>query len=256
MKQDSLDDSNTLLQTESEPKKRHKCLTALIVGASILLGLFVLLIVSSFIFSDEIAENQRLESTAAAQALQDNQTVTAESWQVTREAISITQEAEIRQATREAISATHEAEIRQATMVAISATQESERRNRNAEKTAEAENAPTPSPTPSPEAGNRRQSAQQPSTRPPTPTRLPTPKLVSHTITSDNNMVGRKTIHLDTGRYTLSKTTGCIGAELAEYPSDDLVMHLLGSSSTSENIRSGTYILRALGNGCKVTLSN
>ena len=237
------DDQIELPQKEAEPKKRHKCVKALIVSASVLLGLFVLMIVLSIIFSDEFEESSNRRSTADAQALQDNRTATAESWQVTREAISITQEAEIRQAAREAISATQEAEIRQATREAVSATQESERQNRNAQRTAEAKKAPTPSPTRASNSRDRNQSSQP-----------ATPKSISHTVTSNNNIVGRKTIQLDSGRYSLSKTTGCIGAELAEYSSDDLVMNLLGPSSTSASIKTGRYILRALGNDCKATL--
>lgn len=79
---------------------------------------------------------------------------------------------------------------------------------------------------------------------------------VSYSVKSNQNAVGRKQISLNSGRYTLSKTSGCIGAELARYPSDDLVESLIGASSISVSVSSGSYMLRAIGNGCIATLRN
>ena len=78
---------------------------------------------------------------------------------------------------------------------------------------------------------------------------------VSHSVRSNNNLVGRKQISLSSGRYVLSKNNGCVAAELASLPSDSLVASLSGTSSKSVNIQSGRYILRAIGNGCIATLT-
>ncbi len=75
----------------------------------------------------------------------------------------------------------------------------------------------------------------------------------SHSVWSDQNVVGRKQISLSSGRYTLSATFGCVNAELARLPSDDLVFSAV-RGPRSGHVASGSYILRAIGNGCKATL--
>ncbi|MXX93742.1 MAG: hypothetical protein F4Y63_09910 [Chloroflexi bacterium] len=79
---------------------------------------------------------------------------------------------------------------------------------------------------------------------------------VRHTVRSNDNIVSRKRISLDAGRYTLTKSEGCVRAELARMPSDALVASLIGASSKSMNVSSGSYMLRAIGNNCTATLSN
>ena len=94
-----------------------------------------------------------------------------------------------------------------------------------------------------------------PTPRRTTPTRAIQPQSVSFSVTSNSMMVGRKQINLDRGRYTLSKTTGCIAAELATLPSDELIVYMVDESRATVNVPPGRYMLRALGNDCRATLT-
>ena len=76
----------------------------------------------------------------------------------------------------------------------------------------------------------------------------------SISVTSNQNIVGRKTVSLASGRYTLWTNSGCLSAELAVASSDALVISASRSSSKSVSVQAGRYILRAIGNGCRATL--
>ncbi len=78
---------------------------------------------------------------------------------------------------------------------------------------------------------------------------------IRYTVRSNDNVVGRKQISLQAGRYKLSETSGCLGSELAKLSNDDLVLSTT-SGPRSGRVPGGRYILRAIGNGCVATLSN
>lgn len=78
----------------------------------------------------------------------------------------------------------------------------------------------------------------------------------SWSVSSDDNVVGRKSIELDRGNYTLTNR-GCLIAELVERSTDDVVISVEGSDiawGMGSRVDTGEYIVRAIGEDCEAIL--